>query len=184
MTRAIVGLDTSLKGTGLARLAGVGVETRLVEATVGQGLEGVAATVRYQVGAIVKFVPRGALAVIEYPIVSRGGRGGMQLERAYLYWLTIDQLLRLDCLVATVAPQTRAKYATGSGKAQKPAVLAAMKAAHPSVEVKDHNVADALALMGMGARWLGAPVDGAVTSKQLEAMRSAHWPVIGEGKVQ
>ncbi len=170
----VLGVDQSLTATGLARIENGVVETELVTSEAPHGAWETRTTVRYHVGLTLKFAPRECLSVIEAPIIPRHG-GGLALERAWLFGLLFDQLI-MRGPVATVHPSTRALYATGNGKAEKHEVVAAMKAAFPALTVKDDNVADGLTLAAMGARWLSAPVDGSVTSRQLKAMRSAHWP--------
>ena len=179
----VLGIDSSLRCTGVAQAllgddvapAPHNVSSTRFETDAEEGLVALRASVRYIVGSTLKFAPKGPLlTVIEAPIIPRHG-SGLALERAWLFGLLVDQLM-IRGPVATVHPSTRALYATGDGRAEKPTVLAAMKAAYPTVTVNDHNEADALALVGMGARWLGSPVDGAITSKQAKAMRSAHWP--------
>ena len=173
----VLGVDQSLRGTGLALHKDGVTSTALVRAQLGDGVHGIRDAVRYIVGRVVKFAPACDLYVLEAPIIPRHG-SGLALERAWLFGMLFDQF----CLrgnVATVHPSTRAVYATGNGKASKDEVLASVRAAHPALSVPDHNVADALALMGMGCRWLGFPVDGEISSKQAKAMRSAHWPQSG-----
>lgn len=171
----VLGIDQSLRSTGVALHEAGMTTTWTFQAVPGVGSLGIRDAVRYIVGRVLLIVPRQIdLTVIEAPIIPQHG-SGLVLERAWLFGMLFDQLIERGP-VATVHPSTRALYATGDGKAQKPAVVAAVKAAHPGVLVANDDVADALALMGMGARWLGSPVDGEITSKQAKAMRSAHWP--------
>lgn len=171
----VLGVDQSLRGTGLALHVDGQTSTALVRSDIGEGVAGIRAAVRYIVGRVVTFAPACDLYVLEAPIIPRHG-SGLALERAWLFGLLFDQLY-LRGQVATVHPSTRALYATGNGKASKDEVVAAMSAAHPGLSAPiNDDVADALALMGMGCRWLGSPVDGEISSKQAKAMRSAHWP--------
>lgn len=172
----VLGVDPSLTCTGVAKvLSGVVIGGR-VQTGPQPGLGGTIARVRYIVAGVLKFAPRGEfVTVIETPFVPARGGAGAVLERGYLYWLLVDQLMRRGAVVA-VGPTARAKYSTGRGNAGKDDVLAAVVAAHPLVTVADHNVADAIALASMGARWFGAPVDGEISAKQDEAMRAVRWP--------
>lgn len=171
----VVGIDQSILATGVAVLDGDRKYTGLIAATSGVGAWGIRESVRYIVGSVLRQVPaRLDLTVIEAPIIPRHG-SGLALERAWLFGMLFDQLIERGP-VATVHPSTRALYATGNGKADKSAVVAAMQLAHPDIATADHNVADGLVLLGMGARWLGTPIDGDITSKQAKAMRTAHWP--------
>lgn len=171
---AVLGIDQSLRGTGLALYADGETVTALVRADLGEGVAGIRQAVRYIVGRVVTFAPACDLYVLEAPIIPRHG-SGLALERAWLFGLLFDQLYSRG-QVATVHPMTRALYATGNGRASKEEVVAAVAAVHSQLAVVDDNVADALALMGMGCRWLGSPVDGEISSKQAKAMRSARWP--------
>lgn len=170
----VLGVDQSLRGTGLALHADGATSTGLVKADIGEGVAGIREAVRYIVGRVVAFAPHCDLYVLEMPYIPRHN-SGLVLERAWLFGLLYDQLCTRG-RVAIVATKTRAMYATGNGNADKAEVVAAMKAAHPHADVRDDNVADALALMGMGCRWLGSPVDGEITTKQARAMTSARWP--------
>lgn len=170
----VLGIDQSLRGTGLALHDGGETTTALVRAEIGEGAVGIREAVRYIVGRVVTFCPNADLYLLELPYIPRHN-SGLVLERAWLFGMLFDQLY-LRGPVALVATKTRAMYATGNGNAGKPEVVAAMQAAHPHLKVRDDNVADALALMGMGCRWLGSPVDGEISSKQAKAMRAARWP--------
>ena len=170
----VLGVDQSLRGTGLALHVDGQTSTALVRADIGEGVAGIRAAVRYIVGRVVTFAPACDLYVLEMPYIPRHN-SGLVLERAWLFGLLYDQLCTRG-RVAIVATKTRAMYATGNGNADKAQVVEAMKAAHPQVDVRDDNIADALALMGMGCRWLGSPVDGEINTKQARAMTSARWP--------
>ena len=172
---AVLGIDQSLRGTGLALYADGETVTALVRADLGEGVAGIRQAVRYIVGRVVTFAPACDLYVLEAPIIPRHG-SGLALERAWLFGLLFDQLYSRG-QVATVHPMTRALYATGNGRASKEEVVAAMRARFPDVAIADDNVADALALANIGARWLGKPMDGEATAPQLRAMGSVKWPV-------
>lgn len=173
----VLGIDQSLTMTGLASISnGVAVTDRIGTTAVLGGLEGTRDRIRYIVGRTLRFAPRECLTVIEAPISPMHNAGAV-LERAWLFGLLVDQLL-LRGPVVQVWPSTRAMYATGSGKAKKPEVLAAMRAQFPFVVIRDDNAADALALACMGARYLGSPIDGPITKKREQAMTSTVWPSI------
>ena len=171
----VLGVDQSLRGTGLALHDRGVTSTALVRAQLGDGVHGIRDAVRYIVGRVVTFAPHADLYVLEAPIIPRHG-SGLALERAWLFGMLFDQLW-LRGRVATVHPSTRALYATGNGRASKDEVLAAMRARFPALAIADDNVADALALASIGARWLGKPIDGEATAPQLRAMGSVKWPV-------
>lgn len=174
----VLAVDPSFSCTGVAKIAQAGViltdrirTSPEAEHTLGSTRR----RLRLIVTTILRFAPDDCLTIIESPIVIRGGKGGAQLERGALFWMLIDQLMARGPIVA-IDPRTRAKYATGNGNAGKPAVLAAMRETHPLLQIPDDNVADALALLGMGSRALGHPIDGDLSKKHLMAMTSPAWP--------
>lgn len=180
----VLGVDQSLTMTGLARVVHGVVATERVSTipTSGDPLTQTRERIRYIVGRTLKFAPPGPLlSVVEAPYVPRGGKAaGAVTERAWLFGLLVDQLLTRG-LVVQVRTTTRAMYATDNGSADKKQVLAAMRAKHPLVVIADDNAADALALVAMGARYLGSPIDGVASKKQLQAMTSTVWPSIEGG---
>lgn len=171
----MLGVDPSLSKTGMARVVdGVVAVRRLPTPPTRLGLLGTRHRIRAIVTAVVDFAPERCLTVIEAPALSRGGQGQF-VERCGLYWMLVDQLCARGPVVA-VTPRGRAKYATGNGNAAKPAVVAAVRASFPGVAIPDDNVADALALAAMGARYLGSPIDGDLTVQHLAAMSAPDWP--------
>jgi Holliday junction resolvasome RuvABC endonuclease subunit len=172
-----VGIDPSLRKTGLARIEGTAVTTSIIRTVPASGLAAQDDQIVYILGTVVKFVPRGSLVVIERMYVPRGAHtAGDVIERAWLLGMIVNQLRRRGCEVVGVWPMQRAKLATGSGTAKKKDVLAAMREKFPGVSIPDDNVADAVALAAAGARWLGVPIDGAMTDKQADAMAAVAWP--------
>lgn len=187
----VLGVDQSLTSTGLALVMPDGhVHTIVIESAPGDGLMGTRRRVRYIVGRTLRFIGEHVdldgtlrvLSVIEAPYVPQGGKAaGLVIERAWLFGMLVDQLAIWGPVVQ-VRTKTRAKYATGNGNAEKPEVLAAMRAEHPGVRIADDNVADALALAAMGARRMGAPIDGASTKARAAAMDAVAWgAVMGRG---
>lgn len=171
----IVGVDQSLTCTGLARLTPSGdIITSRVITRPATSLVETRDRIRYVVGQVLKFVGPETFAVLEAPIIPQHN-GGQVLERAWLFGMLVDQLLVRGAVVQ-VRVKTRAMYATGNGNAEKAEVLAAMRATHPGVDIPDDNVADALALLGMGARHRGVPIDGPLEKKQERAMTAVVWP--------
>lgn len=173
----VAGIDPSLRRTGLALVEGGVVATSLVKTEPVVGLDAIDDQIVYILGCVVKFVPRGSLVVIEGMYVPRGGHtAGDVIERAGLFHHIVTQMRRRDCVVAKVWPKQRAKYATGDGAADKKTVRSAMRERFPGVSIPDDNVADAVALAAAGARWLGLPIDGALSKKQQEAWAAVAWP--------
>ena len=174
----VIGIDQSLSMSGLAKLENGTVTLERVKTETVDGLEATRNRIRYIVGRSMRFAPTAALAVIEAPYVPRGGKAaGAVTERAWLFGMLVDQLI-LRGPIAQVRTKTRAMYATDNGNAEKPEVLAAMRAKFPDLVIRDDNEADALALLCMGARYLGHPIDGVESKKQKQAMTSVVWPPI------
>lgn len=152
-----VGIDPSLTCTGVALIdtATGEVTTRRVKTDpAGTSLRARRDRIRRAIAGILAPMPaRVGVTVIETP--SHRQQYGAQNERSALFWWLVDQLIARGPVVE-VAPPQRAKLATGSGRASKDDVVAAIRAAHPGVHVPDDNVADALALADAGAHWLGA----------------------------
>ncbi|WGD38500.1 hypothetical protein [Lysinibacter sp. HNR] len=150
--------------------------TRAQSAAMGKDIASVRRRLRIQARRILDAVPSKAdLFVLEAPTPK--SQLGSHNDRVGLYWFLVDQLL-VRGAVGAVLPPHRAMYATGNGAAKKPQVVAAMKERFPGVAIPDDNVADALVLASMGARWLGHPLDGVLSEKQKTAYDKASWPVL------
>jgi Holliday junction resolvasome RuvABC endonuclease subunit len=172
----VVGIDPSLSCTGLAIVdENGGVWTgRATTTTVDMVLPERRRRIRLALSRIlVQLPPQADLFVLEAP--SQHSQMGNHNDRVGLYWLLVDQLLARG-RVAEVNPMTRAMYATGNGNGKKKDVLAAMRALPLDAAIPDDNVADALALALMGARYLGIPADGDLDQKHLRAMGTPSWP--------
>jgi hypothetical protein len=171
----VAGLDLSLANTGVTVIRdGQTLLHRIDEEADGSPLQAWR-RIKASAGRIVGRVPTDALVVLEGP--SWGSKFGKPDERHAQRWIVRGTLLERGHQVVVVSPGTRAKYAANSGNADKKAVLAAMRARHPDLRIRDHNVADSLALAAMGARYLGEPIDGAPSKQQTEAMDAVSWPI-------
>jgi crossover junction endodeoxyribonuclease RuvC len=177
----IVGLDLSLTSTGLAAIcdddtvpAPYAFVDRITSKPTGTTLEASAQRLAIIVDAVHGWVHAGTdLVVIEG--LAYSSTNGKATERAGLWWLTVNRLLRAGYRVAVVTPTARAKYATGKGNAAKDAVLAAVIRRYPDVELSGNDEADALVLAAMGARWLGLGYDS-LPATHIEAMDKVAWP--------
>lgn len=158
----VAGVDASLRSTGVAIVdTSVGViETRNVkgpaltrDADLHQRSTRIDA-MHAQVMPIVEDVD-----VVAIEGLSFGSAGNVRDQLAGLWWSLVLSLRACGVEVVVVAPQVRAKYATGSGAAKKHEVLAAVRAEFPDADVPNHDVADAVALAAWGARSIGEPVD-------------------------
>ncbi|MBB2957302.1 hypothetical protein [Pseudoclavibacter helvolus] len=182
----VTGLDLSLTGSGVVTIRrtteGWRFAKHLVESKSlpkGASLEQWAARQVSIADQVIAATPPG-LIVIEAP--SHGSKFGNPHERAGVWWRVVHALVARGDRIASVSPATRAKYATGSGTAKKPAVVAALRESIPAAAITDHNLADALALAALGWRHLGVPVEASIGAKQLEACRAVRWPHNGGEK--
>lgn len=165
----ILGVDPSLSSTGLAWLdtdepEWITSRVRTLPPSAGadrlheqaRRMSRIAGEVREKVnGAHGVWVD---LVVIEG--LSMGSHGNATRDLAGLWWLIVRELVvRTSAELMVVAPATRAKYATGSGRASKSDVLAAVRETYPRADVPGHDVADAVALAALGARVKGFPVE-------------------------
>lgn len=114
------------------------------------------------------------LAVIEGP--SFGSRNGKPHERAHLWWETFKSLANHGIPVATVAPATRAKFITGNGRADKKAVLEAVRN-KVCPECPNHDVADAMVLAYMGSARVGEFYLGSLSKDERNCLSKMYVPV-------
>ena len=129
----VVGLDTSLTGTGLASVDLVTGEWGLALIT-SEGrkkdkldarwrrLRAIEVQVAHAVDVLTQIKPV-AMVGIEGP--SYNSKFGSPWDRGGLWWMCVSAVREMGIPVALIAPNTRAKYATGDGRANKDQVMAA-----------------------------------------------------------
>jgi crossover junction endodeoxyribonuclease RuvC len=180
----VIGLDLSLTSTGVAVATQDGAVTdRITSKPVPNATLEDRDERLWGIRARVLDHASGAdLIVVEGP--SYGSTTGHQHDRAGLWWLVVDALLRRGQRIVEVPPSSRMKYATGRGNASKDDVLSAVIRRYPHIDVNGNDEADALILAAMGARWLGHPLEGQyhgtaapfLPQTHLAAMDAVHWP--------
>jgi crossover junction endodeoxyribonuclease RuvC len=177
----VLGIDASLTSTGLAKIHANG--DGVIHHVTTKGRRDDTLTDRNKrINIICAEVALWAaadttLAVIEGPSVA--SIGGSPWDRAGVWWRIVAWLLAHDIPVAVVAPSCRAKWATGSGSANKTAVAVAMQRRFPTIEISRDDEADALALACMGAQHLGWDAGiKAPTAIQTVALAAAKWPEV------
>lgn len=152
---AVIGLDLSLTSTGLALVEdGKVIEVANIKSKGKKGASYDDWLVRIEkVYADTAFVmwqwiePRVIdAAVIEAP--SFGSKFGNPHERAGLWWKVYADLYGWGIPIKTLAPTSRAKYITGSGRADKTQVLASARERWG--EIENHDIADAVGLAMWG----------------------------------
>lgn len=179
--KSVVGLDLSLTRTGMAMFtegdphADIGVvesrgkkdeswESRLSRMT---GIvDRIESWVRENPRSV---IDSGKITGIYVEGPSYGSTTGHQHDRSGLWWLVYARLSHI-APIYVIQPQTRAKYATGSGTASKDAVLAATVRQFLTVDVWCNDVADAVQLAAMGARDQCWPVDDNKSRASLDAL--------------
>lgn len=115
-------------------------------------------------------VPDNSLVFVEGP--SYGSKGAGTFDRAGLWWQVYETLaIAKHCQLVVVAPAQRMMYATGTGRADKDAVLAAVVGRYRKLNITGNDVADAVVFAAMAARAAGWPVElDGVPKKNLAAL--------------
>jgi Holliday junction resolvasome RuvABC endonuclease subunit len=179
---SIYGIDPSLTSTGIALIDGDKIRVGTVHSSGRRG--DTIAQRGKRIKVIAEDVHRhgfpvimGAdhqpveLVVIEGP--SHGSVGGSMWDRAGLWWSIVQRLPAAR--LAVVPPQTRAKWVTGKGNADKAAVANIVGKLCPDVDVPNSDIADALALALMGAHALGLRPD-LDRVYRTDALLKVQWP--------
>lgn len=109
------------------------------------------------------------LLVIEGPATYAGNAGALDLVG--VWWLVLDRYCARRYVedgrlpdVLVVAPSKLKKYVTGHGHADKPAMVVAVRRHYGDAfdlprDAAVSDVADAIGLLAMGARFLRVPID-------------------------
>ncbi|SNR44503.1 Holliday junction resolvasome RuvABC endonuclease subunit [Haloechinothrix alba] len=172
----VVGIDPSLTSTGLAWLEEDWPEPRTTtvrsSGSRDHGLELRARRIGDLASEVLRTAADAALVVVEAP--SFGSAGGSSWDRAGLWWRIVGCLTSADTPVAQVAPRTRARWASGTGKADKAAVSAGVARLWPGVDITTSDEADALALATMGAQHLGWDVP--TLARHHDPLQVVRWP--------
>jgi crossover junction endodeoxyribonuclease RuvC len=187
----IIGLDLSLTSTGLARIEagqdalGATVLTQTVTSKPRARRRGDppplllerSARLRRLAGDITQRCASADLVVIEGPAFSRNESGTW--DRAGLWWLVVARLTGAGLRVVEADPTKIKTYALGKGAGQgtdKDHVLAAVVKRYPDVDVTGNDVADALVLAALGARFAGFPIEPhGLPQTHLKALDGIRW---------
>ncbi len=185
----VVGLDLSLRSTGIARVTVDGDDVRTYTTTVGRPAEARATLVQRWlrldatrdaiVDEVLDETRAPVLVVMEGPAFGAAANAGGE-DLTGLRWLVLDRLLGDTADVVVVAPSSLKAYATGDGRASKAHVVAAVRKHYgdrftlPTGHAVE-DVCDAIALAAMGARALDHPIDQ-LPEQHTRAMRTPRWP--------
>lgn len=175
----IAGLDLSLTSCGVGVITRRGDGTCIANCSTftsrgkrDDGLPERAARIADLAAGVVRHAANAELVVIEGP--SHGSRGGSPLDRHGLWWRVAAELIGRGVPVAVCAPATRAKFAAGSGRADKAAVSSAVSRLWPDLSVANADEADAVALAHAGAVRLGWDV--VTLERHRDALWAVRWP--------
>lgn len=192
----IVGVDLSLTSTGIARIEAVQavlpaypaedpprtvpghrVNIARVQSkpppTSRVTLASRSLRLRKIAGEVFGYCTGADLVVIEGP--SYASDSGAAHDRAGLWWMVVGRLTGQGYNVVEVPPTVLKTYATGKGNAPKDAVLAAVVRRYPQVDVDQNDVADALVLAAMGARFIGQPIEPDLPQTHTRALARVKW---------
>lgn len=171
----IVGLDLSLTSTGIARIR-PGHPTEV--ATLRPGSRTGHPRLAWLRTQIRDCTGDATIAVLEGP--SFGSAGGLQHERAGLWWMIAHHLYARGIPYFAVTPSQLKKYAAGKGNASKDQVLAAVIRRYGHIPVADNNQADALVLAAMAADYYSCPIATVPAAHRTVLRTVRNWPAIGD----
>lgn len=187
---SIVGIDPSLTGTAVAVLPRRSLrefgepilhltKTRPVPSKKGApkvepSWRDRARRIHYVAEQSTCVVPYGSTVFIEAPAYS--SNMGSAFDRYRLWETIVSRCRSLDCTIVPVLPNHRAMWATGVGTPSKGDVIRNIAAKFPTLDITwrgkpDDNLADAVALMALGAEVVGDPVAPTITEGARAAVK-------------
>lgn len=96
--------------------------------------------------------------------------------RAGLFWMIYHLIAKRSTAVVIIPPASAKRYMTGSGNADKAAMVAAVQRAFPGQLITDDNEADAMTLAAMIARQLHFPQEVSAQRVMPSALDAVPWP--------
>lgn len=172
----ILGVDWSLRSTGLAVLGEDGqTDVCLVTSPKDDGsVKSVADRLTFIADRIEAWADLADVDTVVIEGLLHHAPGAQRGKISGGWWITASRLAMLiDDPLIVVPPKTRAKYATGNGNADKKAVIEQITARYPSFAVNgSDDIADAVALVAIGARLLDRPIDPDLPDTNLSALRT------------
>lgn len=187
----ILGIDTSLTGTGLARIDIAENDDSPVSK---YSFEACCATVSApkpnpkdkskramarRVNALIAQIepaidcgdyeePKVDLIAIES--LAYGAKGASVWVLPWIFGRVLELAEKYDIPLIEVGTGQIKKYATGSGVADKSTVVIAVSKRWPEAEVKNDNESDAMTAGAVGCHYLGLPIVGTVTKYHDEVL--------------
>lgn len=176
----ILGIDSSLTGTGLARIdvsnnhTWDGRDHNMDVATVaapGPTKDKSHRAMVRRVNALIEQI-EGAIApsteldidldhlpdLIAIENLAFGARGAGAWVLPWIFGRCCELAERYDIPLIVVATSARAKYATGKGNADKEVVLLAANNLFPAAQISNNNEGDAAVVGAIGCHYLGYPI--------------------------
>jgi crossover junction endodeoxyribonuclease RuvC len=188
----VLGIDSALQRTGVAVIQLVGGRCRARTEVLATAPRDTSIPDRHRrIAAVGQGVgalsgSSASLALVEAPALDADH--GNAWDRAAVWWWIVGTLLHRDIPVATVAPTTLKKWATGRGGSakhpvEKADVVRAMHAMWPGVPCTTsdlrHHECESLAMAHMCAQRLGWPVP--VRAHHGEPLAVVKWPLAPVG---
>jgi Holliday junction resolvasome RuvABC endonuclease subunit len=189
-----VGIDLSLQSTGLAMFyphdTDADVYTHLVKSkprATGPVVEKRGKLVRSETyldkltrfqtitADVTAWVAGGAHVFLEGP--SYGSAGQATHDIAGNWWHLFHRLESYAGSLTVISPSTVKQYATGKGNVAKDHVMAAVIKRYPDIDVINNDVADATALLALGLRLHGLPLEDELPATHLRALDKLAVPV-------
>lgn len=177
----VLGIDTSLTGTGLCR---IDFSSRLGSSDIADDVRMAVATVKApppakngdrskramarRVNKLLEEIERGILGdsgpddpppdlmAMEGLAYAAKGEGAWVLP--WVFGRVIELAEKYDIPLIIVGTSQRAKYATGKGNADKDTVMLAAARRWPSAQISNNNEADAAIVGAVGCHYLGYPL--------------------------
>jgi crossover junction endodeoxyribonuclease RuvC len=175
----VVGVDTSLTGTGLASSEGwcrvIGYVDKSKKNPISKlpRLERLA-HMNVLLDAVMAGIGVPDLAVLEGAALSKASGGAH--ERGWLWWRVFERLLDAGIPTGVMSTNQRIHYATGKGRGVKGVVLEQVVRRWPQWQTcGNDNAADAVVLMAAGRDWLRHRI-GEVPTVHRKAVENADWP--------
>jgi len=174
----VLGIDTSLTATGLARIdftpSSPALPTGTMEiatATVGAPKPSKDKSKRAmarRVNALLSQIELGILSdsgpddpppdLIAMEGLAYGAKGESAWVLPWVFGRVIELAEKYDIPLIIVATSARAKYATGNGRSDKDAVLASAIKLWPEADIANNNEGDAVVVGAVGCHYLGFPI--------------------------
>lgn len=175
----VVGLDPSLRSTGVAEWVDGDTETHRVitSGTSRDSLKERCSRIRFISEQVADIAAGADMVVMEAPAYAARSANTVLLNG--LWWLMAEALQREGIPTATAAPATLKKFATGRGNANKDEVmLSVVKKWGSAWDVTNNDVADAVALCAMGLAQVLGPEKWPVHGYEAECVEKVAWPEV------